>query len=135
MINSGGMTSAIIQALQQTGRPLVPIGDANPDEGSLVALKNDLSNQYVASTIPPQQSINMALEVAIATLQGQQPKFDTIVASPPMVTGKAGLNAWVQSGWTASSANQAPALPDVPFFPSSELSAFFSKPQPLPALP
>jgi ribose transport system substrate-binding protein len=135
VINSGGMTSAIMQALQQTGRPLVPMGDANPDEGSLVALKNYLPNQYVASTIPPQQSINMALEVAIATLQGQQPKFDTIVASPPVVTGQASLDAWVRSGWTASSANQAPAPPDAPFFPPSELSAFFSKPQPLPALP
>src|SRR6266851_8415940 len=106
VINSGGMTSAIMQALQQTGRPLVPIGDANPDQGSLVALKDKLPGQYVASTIPPQQSINMALQVAIATLQGQQPKFDTIVASPPVVTGQASLDAWVRSGWTASSANQ-----------------------------
>jgi ribose transport system substrate-binding protein len=135
VINSGGMTDSIMQALQQTGRPLVPIGDANPDQGSLVALKDKLPGQYVASTIPPQQSINMALQVAIATLQGQQPKFDTIVASPPVVTGQASLDAWVRSGWTASSANQAPAPPDAPFFPPSELSAFFSKPQPLPALP
>jgi ribose transport system substrate-binding protein len=135
VINSGGMTSAIMQALQQTGRPLVPIGDANPDEGSLVALKNQLATQYVASTIPPQQSINMALQVAIATLQGQQPKFDTIVASPPLVTGKANLDNWVQGGWNVSSTNQAPAPPNAPFFPASELSAFFSNPEPLPALP
>jgi ribose transport system substrate-binding protein len=73
VINSGGMTDSIMQALQQTGRPLVPMGDANPDQGSLVALKDKLPGQYVASTIPPQQSINMALQVAIATLQGQQP--------------------------------------------------------------
>jgi ribose transport system substrate-binding protein len=134
-INSGGMTNAILQALQQTGHKPVPIGDANPDKGSLVQLKNELSDKYVASTIPPEQTIDAALRVAVATLQGQGPKFDTIVAAPPQITGKAQLDSWVQSGWTPASADQAPAPPNTPFFPADGMSAFFTNPKPLPALP
>jgi ribose transport system substrate-binding protein len=134
VVNSGGMTSAIIQAVQQTGHQLVPIGDANPDKGSLVALKDKLADKYVASTIPPEQTIDAALIVALATLQGQGPKFDAIVANPPQVTGSAALNSWVQGDWTASSADQAPAPPNVAFLPPSQLGAFFTTPKDLPAL-
>jgi ribose transport system substrate-binding protein len=135
VVNSGGMTSAIMQAVQQTGHQLMPIGDANPDKGSLVALKGKLSDKYVASTIPPEQTIDAALRVAVATLQGQGPKFDAIVANPPQVTGAAALNSWVQSDWTESSADQAPAPPNVSFLPSSQLGSFFTTPKDLPALP
>lgn len=131
VVNSGGMTSAIMQAVQQTGHQLMPIGDANPDKGSLVALKDKLSDKYVASTIPPEQTIDAALLVAIATLQGQGPKFDAIVANPPLVTGATALNSWVQSDWTASSADQAPAPPNVPFFPVDQMGAFFTTPKAL----
>jgi ribose transport system substrate-binding protein len=135
VVNSGGMTSGILQAMQQTGRTRVPIGDANPDKGSLVALKKDLSDRYVASTIPPEQSMDAALHVAIATLQGQQPKFDTIVAKPPVVTGRSALDSWVASDWTASSADQAPAPPNADFFEAGDMGAFFATPKPLPELP
>jgi ribose transport system substrate-binding protein len=135
VINAGGMSAGILQALQQTGHKAVPQGDANPDQGSLVALQKDLPDQYVASTIPPEQSMDAALHVAIATLQGQGPKFDTIVSPPPIVSGKAVLDAWVQPGWTTASANQAPAPPNTEFFAPSDMAAFFTKPQPLPALP
>jgi ribose transport system substrate-binding protein len=134
VVNSGGMTSGILQALKQTGKPSLPMGDANPSKGSLVALKDGLSDKYVASIIPPQQTIDAALSVAIATLQGQQPKFDTIVARPPIVTGKKILDEWVQSDWTAASADSAPAPPGSPFFDPSELGNFFAKPKALPAL-
>jgi len=136
VINAGGMSSGIIQALQQTGRSLVPQADANPDEASLVALKqNGLSNKYVASTIPPQQSVDAALYMAIATLEGQGPKYDTIVSPPPVVGGPSVLSAWIQPGWTTASDNQAPAPPNSSFFPVSQMGAFFSKPKSLPAMP
>lgn len=134
VVNSGGMTSGILQALQQTGRTAIPQGDANPDQGSLVALQDGLSDKYVASTLPPEQSIDAALYVAIATLQGQGPKFDTIVGAPPLVSGKETLDAWVQPDWTDSSADQAPAPPNVDFFPLDSMSAFFTNPKQLPPL-
>ena len=65
VIGGGGETTGIMQALQQTGRSLVPIGDANPDEGSLVAARAQLPGEYVASTDPPAQSMDAALRVAI----------------------------------------------------------------------
>jgi ribose transport system substrate-binding protein len=135
VIGGGGETTGILQALQQTGRSLVPIGDANPDEGSLVALKSDLSDKYVASTDPPQQSMDAALRVAIAVLQGQGPKYSTIVADPPQITGESALSGWIQSGWTTASAAAAPAPPGIPWLPASEMSDFFTRPQALPALP
>jgi ribose transport system substrate-binding protein len=134
-IGGGGETTGILQAMQQTGRSLVPIGDANPDEGSLVALKNDLPDKYVASTDPPQQSMDAALRVAIATLQGQGPKYNTIVANPPQITGESALGNWIQSGWTTTSAAAAPAPPGISWLPASEMSDFFTHSAALPALP
>jgi ribose transport system substrate-binding protein len=135
VVNSGGMTNAVIQAFQQTGRQLVPIGDSNPDEGSVVSLRDHVSNQYVASTVPPDQSIDAALYVAIATLQGQSPKFDAVVANAPQITGADVLKGWAQSNWTATSADQAPAPPQVPFFPTTDMPSYFATPKPLPAMP
>lgn len=133
VVNSGGMTSGILQALEQTGREALPVGDANPDKDSLVALQKDLADKYVASIIPPEQSMHAALYVALATLQGQGPKFDTIVAAPPIVSGKDTLDDWVQPGW-ASLAEPAPAPPNVDFFAPDEMGAFFMSPKRLPAV-
>lgn len=135
VIGGGGETTGIMQALQQTGRSLVPIGDANPDEGSLVAARAQLPGEYVASTDPPAQSMDAALRVAIATLEGQGPKYSTIVADPPEVTSKAELNGWIQRGWSAASAAAAPGPPGFPWLPASEMNDFFARPQALPALP
>ena len=71
VVDGGGETVGVIQAFQQTSRPLVPIGDSNPDRGSLVALKKYLPNQYVASTDPPRQSSSAALQIALRVLLGQ----------------------------------------------------------------
>ncbi|MCW2724623.1 MAG: hypothetical protein JWN35_1544 [Frankiales bacterium] len=135
IVNSGGMTNAVIQALEQTGRGLLPIGDANPDKGSVVSLRDKLADKYVASTIPPVESIDAALYVAIATLQGQQPKLDAVVAGAPLITGSAALQKWAASDWTASSSEQAPAPPDVSFFKPADMGAYFAAPKPLPAMP
>jgi ribose transport system substrate-binding protein len=135
VIGGGGETTGIMQALQQTGRSLLPIGDANPDEGSLVALKQDLPDRYVASTDPPYQTADAALRVAIAVLEGQGPKYNTIVADPPQITGESALSAWIQPGWTATSADAAPAPPSVSWLPASEMRDFFARPKALPALP
>jgi ribose transport system substrate-binding protein len=135
VIGAGGETTGVLQALQQTGRSLVPIGDANPDEGSLVTLKSQLPDKYVASTDPPQQSMDAALRVAIAVLQGQGPKYNAVVANPPQITGEAALTGWIESGWTSASADAAPAPPGIPWLPSSEMSSFFNRPKALPALP
>lgn len=135
VVSSGGMSNAVLQALRQTGHEPVPLGDANPNKGSLIALREQLPDRYAASIIPPQPSIDAALQVAIATLQGQGPRFDAIVGNPPLVTGKAMLDRWIQPDWTPASADQAPAPPDSAFLPADQMSVFFTKPKPLPALP
>jgi ribose transport system substrate-binding protein len=135
VVNGGGETTGVLQALQQTGHQPVPIGDSNPDEGSLVTLKNTLPNDYVASTDPPAQTIDAALRVAIAVLQGQGLKYNAVVADPPQITGPTALAGWIQPSWTTASAAQAPAPPGTTWLPSDELSSFFAHPKPLPELP
>lgn len=135
IVNDGGMTNGILQALQQTGHQPVPIGDANPDEGSLVSLNKALPDKYVASTMPPAETIDAAVRTTIAVLQGQGLKYDTVVANPPQITGQAALTSWIQSGWTSSSAAQAPAPPGTPWLPASQMGEFFAHPKPLPQLP
>jgi len=85
--------------------------------------------------VPPVPTADAGLLVTLATLLGQQPKFDTIVGNPPLVQGADGLSSWVQPSWTADDANQAPAPPGTEFLPASELGNFFAKPGPLPTLP
>ncbi|MET9357254.1 substrate-binding domain-containing protein [Streptomyces sp. NPDC006617] len=135
VVNSGGMTNGILQALEQTGRKPVPIGDANPDQGSLVSLRKLLSDQYVAGVTPAAQGMDAALLTAIAVLRGQGPKVDAIVATPSQITGRAALDSWIRDGWTASSAAQAPAPPGVDWLSPQQLRSYFERPGQLPELP
>ncbi|MEU0948671.1 substrate-binding domain-containing protein [Streptomyces canus] len=135
VVNSGGMTNGILQAMEQTGRKPVPIGDANPDQGSLVSLRKLLPDQYVAGITPAAQSMDAALLTAIAVLRGQQPKVDAIVATPTQITGRAALDSWIRDGWTASSAAQAPAPRGVDWLSPQQLRSYFEKPGQLPELP
>lgn len=135
VVGSGGMTNGILQALKQTGRQPVPIGDANPNQGSLVSLREMLPDTYVAGTTPPAQGIDAALLTAIATLQGQGPKYDSIVATPAQITGRDALESWIRDGWTESSAAQAPAPPGTEWLSPEQLPAYFEHPAELPELP
>jgi ribose transport system substrate-binding protein len=135
VINGGGETLGIIQALQQSNRKLVPIGDANPDKGSLVSLQKHLPDEHVASTLPPVAIANAGLLVALGTLLGYQPKFDAIVANPGVFSGADILNSWVRPDWAENDSNQAPAPPGAEFLPQDDLQYFFAKPGPLPQLP
>jgi ribose transport system substrate-binding protein len=136
IINGGGETLGILQALEQSGKKPVPIGDSNPDKGSLVTLKDKgLASKYVASTLPPIAMANAGLLVALGTLLGYEPKFDAIVGNPGVFTGGSALDSWVQPDWNASDSNQAPAPQGAEFLPQKALSNFFVKPGPLPTLP
>jgi ribose transport system substrate-binding protein len=128
IVNGGGETIGIVQALQQSGRDLVPIGDSNPDKGGLVLLKESLADKYVAGSLPPVPMADAGLQIAIATLRGFQPKYDAIVGLPPYVTGSDSLDKWIDPSWTADDANQAPAPPGSEFLTASILSNYFAKP-------
>jgi ABC-type sugar transport system substrate-binding protein len=135
VINGGGETLGVIQALQQSNRKLVPIGDANPDKGSLVSLQKNLPDMQVTSTLPPVAIANAGLLVALGTLLGYQPKFDAVVGNPGVFTGADILDGWVQPDWLEHDSNQAPAPPGAEFLPQGDLPNFFAKPGALPQLP
>lgn len=134
-VNGGGESIGIIEALQQSGRDLAPIGDSNPDKGSLVQFRDNLPDAYVASTLPPVPMADAGILVAIGTLLGFAPTFDAIVGNPPLVTGPEVLDKWTDPSWDASDTNQAPAPPGTDFLAPDELSAFFSTPGDFPTLP
>jgi ribose transport system substrate-binding protein len=133
VVNSGYESVGIAQALQQSGRPLAPIGDANPDIGSLLLFRDQLADRFVASTAPPQPSADAALHIAVGTLLGYGPKFDAVIANPPVVSDKDALGKWIESGWKKDDPGPAPAPPDTPFF-APDMSVFFQRPAALPAL-
>lgn len=128
VMGAGGESVGIIQAFQQSGRSLVPMGDANPDEGGLVALKKYLPNDYAAGTDPPNPTITATLQVALRVLKGQGPRYNVMTWEPSAVSGKSVIDSWAQSGWQESSVESAPAPSGVQWFPISQLGAFFEKP-------
>ncbi len=110
----------------------MPIGDANPDTGSLVALKQYLPDKYVASTDPPRESATSALQTAIRVLQGQGVKQSVIVANPPVVSGAATLDKWIDPSWKESDVATAPAPPGTEWLTQEQLNSFFTNPKELP---
>lgn len=134
-VNGGGESIGIIEALQQSGRDLVPIGDSNPDKGSLLMFQQHLPEQYVASTLPPVPMADAGVLVALGTLLGYQPKYDAIVGNPPLVSGADVLDEWIDPSWQVSDANQAPAPPGTNFLDPAQIGVFFADPGEFPALP
>lgn len=132
VVNGGDETVGVIQALEQAGRPLVPIGDSNPDQGSLVALLEKLPNEYVASTDPPQESAANAIQTAVRVAQGQMPIQQVMVANPPIVEGKKILEEWVDPSWKISDPGATPAPPGTEWLPPKQLAKFFAQPKELP---
>jgi ribose transport system substrate-binding protein len=135
VVNAGAMANGILQAFEQSGRELVPMGDINPTQGGLVSLAEKLPDDSAASSVPPEEIADVAFLTAIATLRGQGPKFDTIVGTLGLATGKAAMDAWIDPSWTVDTTDQVPSPPDAPFLPQSELGSFFTAPAALPALP
>lgn len=129
VVDGGDESVGVIQAFQQSGRALVPIGDSNPDQGSLVALKQNLPSKYVASTDPPQESATSAVITALRVLEGQGPKYNVMLANPPLVSGPKELAAWTAPSWQESSVGATPNPPGTQWLPQTVLDNFFEHPQ------
>jgi len=107
----GSMALGLIQALQQSNRPLVTVTDGNPDKASLAVWREHKADGYqgIATANVPESGMDTMFRVGIRMLQGQGLKINAIVKNPPLIEGD-GLNDWVQSSWT----EQTPGVADAP---------------------
>ena len=128
----GSMFMGVTQAIQQAGRPLVPVTVGNPNQDSLAFWHDHLKSGYntVGSANPPAADMDAGFRIGIATLMGQGPKVNTFVAKPPLIT-KATLKQW----WKPSFKETSTGVGEPPknhWLPNSALRSMFARPKKLP---
>ncbi|GAA4737601.1 substrate-binding domain-containing protein [Phytohabitans rumicis] len=124
VLQSGVMTTGVIQAFQQLGRPVPAIADGGSTEGSIAfAYQNkDTYTQFGTST-PDVHIGRVFAEVALRILRGDGPVLNQMITQPKYITAE-NLDTVYKPGWQPSSPGDA-ALPDDTFMTDQELAAFF----------
>ena len=124
VFESGVMTTGVIQAFQQLGRPVPAIADLGSTQGS-IAFAHDNSDSYTPyGTSTPDVAIGQAVgQVAIRTLHGEGPVLNQLITEPKYINAD-NLDTVYESGWDLSSPGDA-ALPDDTFMTEEQLAAFF----------
>lgn len=128
---TAGMAVGILQAFQQLGRTVPPIGDQGATPGFLAYWKQHLpSYQAVATGNGAQTTTDLVWDIAMRTLAGGGPKVNNIFL-PAVVLSNDNVSAWVKPGWTPSTI--APAYAEPPnrneLVTPAEWNAFFNNPK------
>ena len=120
------MTTGVIQAFQQLGRPVPAIADLGSSQGS-VAFAHDNKDSYpMLGTSTPDAAIGATIgEVAVRMLHGDGPVLNQLITEPKYITAE-NLDDVYQDGWDLSSPGNA-ALPDDTFVTDEQLDAFFGQ--------
>jgi ribose transport system substrate-binding protein len=127
---TAGMAVGVLQAFQQLGRKVPPIGDQGATPGFLAYWsQNKSSYQAVATGNGAQTMSDLVWNIAMRTLSGGGPKMNNIFL-PAIVITNQNLAQWVKPGWTSSTI--APAYAEPPnkdeLVTSAEWNAFFNNP-------
>src|SRR3954452_10231995 len=124
VLESGVMTTGVIQAFQQLGRPVPAIADVGSTQGS-VAFAHDNADSYtMLGTSTPDAAIGETIgQVAVRMLHGDGPVLNQLITEPKYITAD-NLGDVYQDGWDLSSPGNA-ALPDDTFVTDEQLDAFF----------
>ena len=124
VLESGVMTTGVIQAFQQLGRPVPAIADLGSTQGSVAFAHDNKSSYSMFGTSTPDAAIGEAVaQVAIRTLHGDGPVLNQLITEPKYITAD-NLGTVYESGWTLSSPGDA-ALPGDTFMTNEQLNAFF----------
>jgi ribose transport system substrate-binding protein len=128
VLQAGVMTTGIIQAFQQLGRPVPEIADLGSTQGGLAFAHDNKSSYSEFGTSTPDAAIGQAVaNVAIRTLHGEGPVLNQMITEPKYITAD-NIDSVYQSGWTLSSPGDA-ALPGDTFMTEKQLAAFFGTKQ------
>jgi ribose transport system substrate-binding protein len=128
-IETGGMSTGIIQAFQQTGRTVPAIADEGATPGALAYWEaHRATYKAVALGTAPPKFADGIWDVAAGMLTGRGVAISDISVEPPIVTS-ANLSQWVQPGWSLTTPiAYAPGPVNLSLLSPSDLSHFFNKP-------
>jgi len=131
----GSMFMGIIQALEQQGRPQIPVTDGNPNQNALAYWRDNLANGFdsAGTANSPNGDMDVAFRVGIRTLLGQGAKIASIVINPPTITSE-NLSEWLEPSYTIESTGIG-VPPAGTWMPDATLDGFFNDPAELPATP
>jgi ribose transport system substrate-binding protein len=127
----GPGTTGVIQAFEQTGRP-VPKYMTNFGQKAVLAYWRDhrsAVHMYSASQ-PPYESTVEAYQVMIRILSGQKPILNTIYSLGPAITDDT-LDGWVKPEDKWPSARGFAAVDQEKWMPQDTLNGYFSNGQPV----
>ena len=123
VLQAGAMTTGIVQAHEQLGKPVPPIADIGSTEGSLSYFSSH-KDALVASQSVTYQGIGSSTgRVALRILAGDGPKSNQIVTLQKSIT-RENLSDIVKPGWNEASAKGA-SVPGDQLFSDSDLDDFF----------
>ena len=124
----GSMFMGSVLALQQAGRPLVPVVIGNPDQNALAFWRDNLDKGFksAGTANPPGAQMQIAVETGLRVLQGQGLKVSSIVVAPPAIT-KDNLGEWVKPEFTLES-NGVGEPPAGTWLPADKLAEYFVTP-------
>ena len=128
----GSMFMGITKALEQAGRPVVPVTIGNPNQNALAYWHNNVTKGYITagSANAPGAGMDLAFRVGMRVLMGQGLKVSGIVVAPPTITVET-LDQWYKPEYTVDSTGVGEP-PAGTWMPDSVLDGYFTIPASLP---
>jgi ribose transport system substrate-binding protein len=128
----GSMFMGVIKALEQAGRPIVPVTVGNPNQNSLAYWHDNKDKGFktVGTSNAPGADMELAFRTAMRVMMGQGLKVSGVVARPPLITEE-NLGQWWKPEFTVDSTGVGEPPPNT-WMPDSVLDGYFTNPEPLP---
>lgn len=122
VVQTAGMTSGIIQAFQQTGRPLPVFVAAGPSQGEIAFFRSHTNKLVSAFTITPQGVVGATAFTISQLIAGHGPKVSELSSLSADIDAS-NLSQWAPAGAKVSD----PAVVEGPWLPTSYLRPLFGK--------
>jgi ribose transport system substrate-binding protein len=122
----GSMEMAAIEALEQTGRPAVPVTNGGATNAGVFWQENPETWEKGFVYYPTIADTDIAWEAMMRTLEGQGPKV-TSMTRPPVAFGFEDLKEMIPPGATLSSGEEMDP-PKGTWWTTEQVDAFFEKP-------
>lgn len=128
----GSMFMGVVKALEQAGRPMVPVTVGNPNQNSLAYWHDNAAKGFktVGSSNAPAAGMDLVFRVAMRVMMGQGLKVSNVVVAPPLITAET-LDQWWKPDFTVDSTGVGEP-PANSWMPDSVLDGYFTNPAPLP---
>lgn len=128
----GSMFMGTINALEQAGRPIIPVTVGNPDQNALAYWHDNLDKGFstVGSSNAPGAGMDVVFRTGMRVLLGQGLKVSNVVVRPPLITAET-LKDWYKPDFTVNSTGVGEPPPGT-WMPDSILDGYFTSPAALP---